>query len=682
MSEQSGDNTPDIGDIRVGIDQIDRQILELIAERRRLSVDAARSKQEQHQTFRDRAREEALIADRIAQGKYHDLDSGLVNRVWRDIIEDSLLIQQEYLQEGAEGNGRRVTAAFQGIEGAYSQLATRQHFDHEGVDVSYLGCESFADVVDAVEQGRADVGVLPLENTTSGGITEVYDLLMHSQLSIVGEIKFRVRHCLLGIEGSSISSLRTVYCHPQAVAQCSDFLAELTDCEIVYFSDTAGSGKSIKELSDITAGAIASEDAARLYGLKVLQAGIGNRDENFTRFVVGARHPVDVDRQIPTKTSLVVSVGNQPGALMDALAVFRDLGINLVKLESRPMAHNPWEEMFYLDLDGNVADPIVKRALDQLTTHARYFKVLGSYPSDDLPPRGSVLPTSEEAQPQVLETPEPRRSAPKKKMPAPVGYRIGSREHKPADTVVEVKGVEIGGDKLVMIAGPCAVESFEQIMAAAEAVRVGGGNILRGGCFKPRTSPYSFQGLGYEGLEMLVEAGRMHGLPIVTEVVAPEDVNKVAESADILQIGARNMQNFSLLSEVGKSHRPVMLKRGMSSSIDELLQAAEYILSGGNQQVLLCERGIRTFETATRNTLDLSAVPVLRERSHLPVIVDPSHAAGNRDLVAPLAIAAKAIGADAIMVEIHPNPAEALSDGPQSLELDQFAELMIELEIG
>ncbi len=680
MSEQSGDNTPDIGDVRVGIDQIDRQLLELIAERRRLSVDAARSKQEQHQPFRDRAREEDLIADRIAQGKYHDLDSGLVNRVWRDIIEDSLRIQQEYLQEGAESNGRRVTAAFQGIEGAYSQLATRQHFDHEGVDVSYLGCESFGDVVDAVEQGRADVGVLPLENTTSGGITEVYDLLMHSQLSIVGEIKFRVRHCLLGIEGSSISSLRTVYCHPQAVAQCSEFLAELTDCEIVYFSDTAGSGKSIKELSDISAGAIASEDAARLYGLKVLQAGIGNRDENFTRFVVGARHPVEVDRQIPTKTSLVVSVGNQPGALMDALAIFRDIGINLVKLESRPMAHNPWEEMFYLDLDGNVADPMVERALDQLTTHVRYFKVLGSYPSDDLPPRGSVLPTSEEPPPKVAKA--PKEPAAKKKAPAPVGYRIGSREHKPANTVVEVKGVAIGGDKLVMIAGPCAVESFEQIMAAAEAVKVGGGNILRGGCFKPRTSPYSFQGLGYEGLEMLVEAGRMHGLPIITEVVAPEDVNKVAESADILQIGARNMQNFSLLSEVGKSHRPVMLKRGMSSSIDELLQAAEYILSGGNQQVLLCERGIRTFETATRNTLDLSAVPVLRERSHLPVIVDPSHAAGNRDLVAPLAIAAKAIGADAIMVEIHPNPAEALSDGPQSLELDQFAELMIELEIG
>jgi chorismate mutase/prephenate dehydratase len=681
MSEDSDDKTPDIGDVRADIDQIDRSILELIAKRRRLSVDAARSKQEGHRPFRDRAREEDLIADRIAQGRYHDLDSGLVNRVWRDIIEDSLLIQQEYFQEGGEGGRRRVTAAFQGIEGAYSQLATQQHFDHEGLGVSYLGCESFSDVIDAVEQGRAEVGILPLENTTSGSITEVYDLLMRSQLSVVGEIKFRVRHCLLGIEGATTSSLRTVYCHPQAVAQCSKFLAELKDCKVVYFSDTAGSVKSIKELSDITAGAIASEEAGRLYGLKVLQSSIGNRDENFTRFVVAARHPVDVDPQIPTKTSLVLSVGNQPGGLMDALAVFRDGGINLVKLESRPVEHNPWEEMFYLDLDGNVADPTVKRTLEQLTSHVRYLKVLGSYPSDDLPPRGSVLPTVEAKAPEKAAKPS-REPAAKKKRPAPVGYRIGSRDHKPANTVIEVRDVDIGSDELVMIAGPCAVESFDQVMKCAEAVRAGGGKVLRGGCFKPRTSPYSFQGLGYEGLEMLVEAGRAHGLPIITEVLAPEDVTKVAEVADILQVGARNMQNFSLLSEVGKSHRPVMLKRGMSSSIDELLQAAEYILSGGNQQVLLCERGIRTFETATRNTLDLSAVPVLRERSHLPVIVDPSHAAGNRDLVAPLAVAAKAIGADGIMVEIHPNPAEALSDGPQSLEFDQFAALMTKLEIG
>ena len=242
--------------------------------------------------------------------------------------------------------------------------------------------------------------------------------------------------------------------------------------------------------------------------------------------------------------------------------------------------------------------------------------------------------------------------------------------------------VRLGEDPLVVIAGPCAVESWDQVMAAARAVKESGGRMLRGGCFKPRTSPYSFQGLGFEGLEMLAEAGKAFGLPIVTEVTSPEDVPAVAASADVLQIGTRNMQNFSLLSAVGRSHRPVMLKRGMSSSLDEWLQAAEYILAEGNQQVFLCERGIRTFETSTRNTLDLSAVPVLMQRTHLPVIVDPSHAAGERSLVGPLAGAAVAVGAHGIMVEIHPDPEAALSDGPQSLDLAQFERLMLSLGVG
>jgi 3-deoxy-7-phosphoheptulonate synthase len=241
---------------------------------------------------------------------------------------------------------------------------------------------------------------------------------------------------------------------------------------------------------------------------------------------------------------------------------------------------------------------------------------------------------------------------------------------------VEIGDVRLGEDPLVVIAGPCAVESWDQIMATAQAVKAHGGQILRGGTFKPRTSPYSFQGLGWEGLEMLEQAGKAFGLPIVTEVLSPDDVEGVAAKADVLQIGARNMQNFTLLSAVGRTHRPVMLKRGMSASIDEWLQAAEYILAEGNQQVFLCERGIRTFETSTRNTLDLSAVPVLQHRSHLPVVVDPSHAAGDRGLVAPLAHAAAAIGASGVMVEVHPEPEAALSDGPQSLTFEGFERLM------
>ena len=258
-------------------------------------------------------------------------------------------------------------------------------------------------------------------------------------------------------------------------------------------------------------------------------------------------------------------------------------------------------------------------------------------------------------------------------------YPQVSRDHHPESTEVKVDQLRIGGRELVVIAGPCSVESREQLGAVAKSVAGSGARMLRGGAFKPRSSPYSFQGLGEEGLELLAEAREATGLPVVTEVVSSEDVGLVARYADMLQIGARNMQNFRLLSEVGAQPRPVLLKRGMMSTVEELLLAAEYVVAAGNPRVVLCERGIRTFEKATRNTLDVSAVPVLKERSHLPVIVDPSHAAGRRELVPSLARAAVAAGADGLMVEVHPDPERALSDGRQSLTLDGFGEMMEQL---
>ncbi|WP_234418597.1 3-deoxy-7-phosphoheptulonate synthase [Dongshaea marina] len=254
-----------------------------------------------------------------------------------------------------------------------------------------------------------------------------------------------------------------------------------------------------------------------------------------------------------------------------------------------------------------------------------------------------------------------------------------SREHKAQDTRIQIGQLEIGGDQFITMAGPCSVESCEQIHETALIVKEFGGHMLRGGCFKPRTNPYSFQGLGYQGLDYMQQAGQSARLPIITEVMDREDVHKVALQADVLQIGARNMQNFALLKEVGKTTRPILLKRGLMSSLDELLGAAEYILAHGNQQVMLCERGIRTFETATRNTLDLSAVPLLKQMTHLPIIIDPSHAVGKRDLVLPMAKAAKAVGAHGIIVEVHPDPDKALSDAEQQLNFEQYQQMMGEL---
>jgi 3-deoxy-7-phosphoheptulonate synthase len=255
-------------------------------------------------------------------------------------------------------------------------------------------------------------------------------------------------------------------------------------------------------------------------------------------------------------------------------------------------------------------------------------------------------------------------------------YKLASREFHPEDTVVMVGDVPIGGPEVVVMAGPCAVESAEQMTSIAADVAKAGARILRGGAFKPRTSPYAFQGLGEEGLKLMREAADRHGMPVVTEAMAPEQVELVARYADMVQVGARNMQNYPLLVELGKIGKPVLLKRGLAATIQEWLMSAEYILAAGNRDVVLCERGIRTFEPATRNTLDLSAVVVVKTMSHLPVVVDPSHAVGHRKYVAALARAAVAVGADGVMVEAHPDPDHALSDGSQSLDPEQFAALM------
>jgi 3-deoxy-7-phosphoheptulonate synthase len=260
-------------------------------------------------------------------------------------------------------------------------------------------------------------------------------------------------------------------------------------------------------------------------------------------------------------------------------------------------------------------------------------------------------------------------------------YKFASRTWRDEDTTIDVGGVLVGGNEVIVMAGPCSVESEEQLDAAAAAIAAEGATFLRGGAFKPRSSPYSFQGLGEEGLKLLRAAGDEYDLRVITEVMTPEHVDLIGRYTDVFQIGARNMQNFDLLRAVGRTETPVFLKRGLSATVDEWLMSAEYVMASGNPNVILCERGIRTFETSTRNTLDLSAVPVVKKRSHLPVFVDPSHGVGIRDKVMPLARAAVAVGADGLMVEVHPDPPRALSDGPQSLFFDQFTDLMQQVRL-
>ena len=296
------------------------------------------------------------------------------------------------------------------------------------------------------------------------------------------------------------------------------------------------------------------------------------------------------------------------------------------------------------------------------TIHGKTRKVIGAIGDE----RGKFVLQSLESLPGV-----------ERVVPILKPYKLASKEVKPERTVIRIApGVTVGDRQLLIIAGPCSVESEQQMVDTARAVKAAGAHVLRGGAFKPRTSPYAFQGLEEKGLKILRTAGEKAGMPVVTEVMNPIDVELVADYSDILQVGARNVQNFALLKRIGKSKRPILLKRGMMTTITEFLMSAEYCMSEGSRQVILCERGIRTFEDATRNTLDLSAVPVLRERTHLPVIVDPSHGTGHAAYVPPMSYAAVAAGADGLMIEVHPRPEKALSDGPQSLTFEKFREMM------
>jgi len=438
--------------------------------------------------------------------------------------------------------------------------------------------------------------------------------------------------------------------------------------------------RTVADSADPTQVAIGAPEAAAAHGLMVLRRGIANHAENYTRFVVLARQAVAVDLNAPCKTSLIFVSRHEQGALMRSLDVLGNSGHSMTKLESRPRPGRPWEYMFFLDFEGNVADPRTAGALDDLRSTSLHMKVLGSYPAKaarvEFQPGDATPLVSEPSGVDLLEAvvtgvPHVRASS---------NYKLAGRAARTADTVIPVGGLLVGGSGFVVMAGPCSVESADQITATARAVREAGAQVLRGGIFKPRTSPYAFQGLGWEGLELLAAAGRASGMPIISEVMAVDQVRRMAEQVDVLQVGARNMQNFDLLRELGKVDRPILLKRGLSSTIEEWLGAAEYILAIGNQQVMLCERGIRTFETSTRNTLDLSAIPVLRERTHLPVIVDPSHGTGYRPYVAPMARAARAAGAHGLLIEVHPQPDKALSDAAQSLSFGEFLALMRSLE--
>jgi 3-deoxy-7-phosphoheptulonate synthase len=556
-----------------------------------------------------------------------------------------------------------MRVALQGTPGSVSEAAARRRWP----GLVTVPCREAKDVVAAVRAHRADAGCLPIENSLIGSVTTTYDLLEEAfgdgTLRLTHEILYPVHHTLMGIPGAELSRIRRVLSHPVALGQCRLWLSEhLPNVELVSAWDTAGSAEMVAEQRDPTWAAVAARHAADAHGLVPLAERIEDDPTNQTRFLAFSRSdapalPAGAEGASRFKTSLIVLIDHRPGMLALTLQAFGVRGVNLMALQSRPERSAPWTYRFYVDIDGAAADPRVAEALEEVEALAARVVVLGSYEAWVEGSRLSAPP------------PTPAHHTRKPDIP------LIDRRHNPEGTRVQVRHLTFGGEERVLIAGPCSVESEAMILETAAAVAQAGGDMLRGGAYKPRTSPYDFQGLGVKGLRYLADARERTGLPVVTEVLSWEEVAVVGHFADMLQIGARNMQNFTLLRAASRSGKPILLKRGAGATIEEWLMAAEYVLAEGNPNVVLCERGIRTFERATRHTLDLNAVAMVLERTHLPVIVDPSHAAGVRSLVIPLSLGSLAVGACGLIVEVHPNPALAMSDGAQSLDIPMFADL-------
>ena len=598
--------------IRGEITRIDEQILNLLSERRRLSHAVAATKDINTAIIRDPSREEDLLVSLVQNGRQKGLDAHFVTRVFHEIIDDSVRIQQEYFQRAInQGDTPAMRVAIQGIEGSYSSNVTNKYLSRRNEGHILVECQRHSEVIEAVEQGRADLGVLPIENTNTGAYGEVYDLLLQTNLHIVGEEKIEIRYCLLSPHVQPIANIRKIYCHAQAAAQCSLFLSKLPDVTIEYYPDSAVSVRKLKEEGISEYAAIASEEAANLYGLKILSTQIANTSRIYTRYVVVAKKPLEVDQRIPCKTSIVMATHHQAGALLESLQVFRDFEINLAKLESRPIEGNPWEELFYVDFDGNLADPSIREAMNKLATVTRFLKVLGCYPAGELsrtqPPKKRIR--VQESNSETV--PQPKITASTKMS-------------------FQVHGHIVGGDQPIFIAGPDTFGSMSQFSRLARVARDSGVDLLRIGCTGAMGDLALQTSLEEADLHMARETADGYNMGLVAEVSSSNEIELVGKYADMIQVGAWNMRNTPLLKELGRQTKPVLLYRNIASGIDEFVEAANWIVQGGNRQVVLCDAGIKRFDGSGRTIIDPASVCELSEITGLPIVIDLRNAAKDK----------------------------------------------------
>ncbi len=628
---------------REQITSLDNDLLQLLAKRRALSLEVARSKEVDVRPIRDTKREKELLARLIKQGREKGLDAHYVLSLYQSIIEDSVLSQQAYLHGRAnpQAQKQQYCIAYLGARGSYSYLAADRYCQRRQVEMLDLGCQSFDEIVHAVESGHADYGFLPIENTSSGSINEVYDVLQHTSLSIVGETTIEVGHCLLAKESTNLKEIKTVYAHPQPISQCSRYLSQHPEFKLEYCASSAEAMEKVLEANSKDVAAIGSAEGGALYQLEAIEKGLANQSINQSRFIVVARKSVAVPSQLPAKCTLIMATGQKPGALVEALLVLKAHNLNMSKLESRPIPGTPWEEMFYLDIDANLDSQAMQSALVELERITRFIKVLGCYPCE------TVKPT-ELSNSQLIIEPDTSKAQHTKADDNAQPTQEANRAHRSykQQTQISVRQLQLNDDHfnaLVQASLPIDEDSIGQL---AQVIKESG-----------------FQGIVLQGLSQ--QAGLEHSLAeladklhqfnlvCIASVEQEQELKVAAKYADMLLISGKQMFNQEMLTLAGTLTIPIMLERNTMASIDELLQAAHQVLSNGNQQVALCESGIRTFDQSAKPTLDISALIELKRICHLPVITNLSYSVDS-EAIASQSHGLKQLGSDGVIYPIEP----------------------------
>lgn len=611
---------------REQITHLDNELLSLLAERRRLSLEVARSKEVDVRPIRDTQREKELLARLVKAGREKGLDAHYVISLYQSIIEDSVLNQQAYLHGRAnpETQKQQYCIAYLGARGSYSYLAAARYCQRRQVDMLDLGCQSFDEIVQAVESGHADYGFLPIENTSSGSINEVYDVLQHTSLSIVGETTIEVSHCLLAKAGSKISDIKTVYAHPQPISQCSRYLSQHKDLRLEYCSSSAEAMERVNQSPDNSAAAIGSVEGGALYQLESIEAGLANQKINQSRFIVVARKAVAVPEQLPAKTTLIMATGQKAGALVEALLVLKAHQLNMSKLESRPIPGTPWEEMFYLDIDANISSEAMQAGLKQLERITRFIKVLGCYPCE------TVKPTQLSNSQLLIEPSTSKTQVISDTVPDANPFRY-SKAYKAQASEINCGPFCIGAGNIGAIAkivltheqSHLALTQFEHKIkqlkeAGFQAVILDNINQL--------VSPELI-------LPKLRQTLHQYDLLCIIAIEQAIDMVLATQQGDMLFLTGKHMFNQSLLTQAGTLPIPLLLERNDMASYEEFLAATEVILSQGNQQLILCDSGVRTFNNANLPTLDLTSLIQIKATSHLPIVINPCYAIADEALI-------------------------------------------------